>query len=251
MTPMIIILIIVVVAVLGFYFRTSISNVAQGLAADIEATWLDFGTLVWPAIRATVFVALALSFIPWLLLLIFMGWLGSYANSLPSALVITLLLPFWFLVFIMPPIVRRIRVINIAGYVLSAVLIIATLNLSVGVWSPEIKGSFDRWSIAQKQVVTYFFNGKASASEAEVGVIRTMGEDSCVYDEWGRMMLGENGNRWEIFKGKRVMILDPNAKPVFINGSEGMVQVMLENQAGHFNGGYVVYVPSRTLNWNG
>ena len=82
------------IAVFAFYFRVSIANLVSGLTADAEATWIDFNTLVWPTIRATVLAALGLSLIPWLLFLLIMLWLVSYAseNSLEW---IKLFLPFY------------------------------------------------------------------------------------------------------------------------------------------------------------
>lgn len=244
-------LVAVVVVGLAFYFRVGVANVMQGLAADVQATWTDFNTLVWPTIRATVFAGLAASLIPWFIFLFIMMGIGAYAKSIPSAFAITIVLPFWFFLFIMPKFIRKNLAIKFIGCVLSIILIAAGLHLSFGVFSPDMKASWDRVSDSTKKSWAYDMNGKSSSSAAEVGVIKAMGEDSCIYNGQNKMMTGSHGNLWKIFKGSKVKVMNPDEKPIFINGSEGMVRVMLMNPGGDFNEGYVVYVPSRKIDWNG
>lgn len=247
-----IVIMAVVIVALAFYFRAGIANLAQGLVADAQATWLDFRTLVWPAIRATVLVGFLVSLIPWAIFLLIMRNIGSDANSIKCATVIGFLLPFWFFIFIMPKCVRKIRAINVVGHVLSVILVVAALPLLFGVFFPETKGSLNRLHDSGDKSIAYSVNDRSASSEAETGVIRAMSEDSCVYNVAnGGMMFGKDGNPWKVFRGKKVKIMDPNGKPIFINGSEGMVRVMLMNKGDDFKDGYVVYVPNRKINRNG
>jgi len=244
------------IVILGLAFSPDFRN----MVSDAVGGVVDYtvGSIAWfnNVVRPVIVRIIRRVFAGWAILLVAICLVGLYANSFWIALTIGVLFPIWFLAFIMPLAANNVPfigpTIKLTRIIVSPVLVILTIILLIGIWSPELKGSWDRWSFSQKQTWAYNINGDASASPAETGVIKTMSEDSCVYNVAnGGMMVNKAGDPWKVFRGKKVKIMNPNEKPVFINGSEGMVRVMLMNKGEDFNDGYVVYVPSRKIDWNG
>ena len=237
---------VILFAVLSFVFRARIVSLARGAKDHVVATWYDFLVYVWPLIRTTVIISALVFGGIWLLFIVAMSMLGVYANSLPSALVITFLLPIWFLAFIMPPQANKLwilgPVIRIVRYVSSPILVIAAIFLFVGIWSPAVKSSFDRWSGNKKQTVANSFDKSSVQSEAEAGTFGFLPEETWVYNQYGQPFR-------KLPQGALVRALDLSGVPVQPD-SEGLVQVMLPNETGDFIRGNTGYIPSRKINWN-
>ena len=233
--PVVITIVVVALASLSVTFRTWLLDLAGGAA--------DYAIGSWPIIRRALFWAAIIGGIGWLLLIVLMFCVGAYANSIVSALIISFLFPVWFMAFIMPPFANRLWVIGpiMRGMrtIGSPVLVVATIVLLVGIWSPEVKGSLDRWSQNQKQTLANKLDKSSLQSEPESGVIATLAEETVLYDN--------NGNAvWKMPKGTRVMILDLRGYSK-TDRFEGMTRVMLENKYGDFANGNRVFVPSKKI----
>lgn len=226
--PVIITVVVVALAGLSVTFRTWLFDLAGGAA--------DYMVGSWPVIRRALFWAVVAGGTGWLLLIVLMIFVGAYANSVVSALIISFLFPVWFMAFIMPPFANRLWVIGpmMRGMrtIGSPILVVATIILLVSVWSPDIKGSFDRWSQNQKQTLANKLDKSSLQSEPETGVIATLTEETVLYNETKAV--------WKMPAGTRVMIMS-------LKGCNGMVMVMLENKYGDFFKGNIVFVPSSKI----
>lgn len=246
MSILLIIGIVVIVAVVSFIFRARIASLASGVGSHATATWYDFLTYVWPVIRGSVILALFIFGIPWVLFVVLMISLGAYAHSIPSAVVISVLLPIWFSAFIMPEKANKLWVlgpiIRIVKVVFSPILIIATIFLFVGLWSPAVKGSLNRLAGNSKQAVANSFDKNSVQSEAEAGTFGSLPEETWVYNEYGQPFR-------KLPQGTLVRMLNLNGVPVQPD-SEGLAQVMLPNETGDFIKGNTGYVPSRKIDWD-
>lgn len=239
--PVVIAIVVVILAGLSVTFRTWIFNLAGGA--------VDYAAGSWPAIRRALFWAAVVGGIGWLILIVLMVGLGSYANSFWSAFIISLIFPIWFATFIMPPFANRVWVIGpmIRGLrtISSPILIIATIVLLVGVWSPEVKGSLDRWSHDKNKSVAYALDKSSLKSEAEFGVIGKTKMETAIYDDEFNAIKDREGKEYlKLQQGVRVKAADTK-------GREGMTQVILENPNGDFAKGNVVWIPSDKIDWEG
>jgi hypothetical protein len=121
---------------------------------------------------------------------------------------------------------------------------VALIVLSFGLWSPESKEGFDRWSLDKKASVGFFFHKHATQSEKESGILGTMNEEkSVLYNETAQVVVHN------IPKGTRVKIANLKGEPA-TEKFEGMIKVMLPNEHGDFVGGLEGYVPSRKVDWH-
>lgn len=222
--------------------RTRIASLLRGAGLYIAGSW----NVVWPVIRRTAIVAAIIGGSGWVLLVVLMAAIGVYASSFWSAVIISLLFPIWFAAFIMPPILNRVWLIGpifrIVRLVFSPILIIALFFLLVGIWSPAIKGSWDRWSENKKQEVANSFDKSSLKSEPEMGVFARVTADSQVYNQAGNP-------RFFVQKGTVVKMTDHRGKRANAN-SEGMVKVMLPNRHGDYQMGNEGWIPTRKLDWD-
>jgi hypothetical protein len=238
--PVIITVVVVALAGLSVTFRTWLFDLAGGAA--------DYMVGSWPVIRRALFWAVVAGGTGWLLLIVLMIFVGAYANSVVSALIISFLFPVWFMAFIMPPFANRLWVIGpmMRGMrtIGSPILVVATIILLVSVWSPDIKGSFDRWSHDKKQSVAYALDKSSLQSEAEFGVIGKTKAVTAIYDNDLNPIRDREGKKYlKLRQGVRVKAVDTE-------GRNGMTQVILENPNGDFAKGNAVFIPSDQIDWD-
>ncbi len=223
-------------------FRTRIAGLLRGAGFYVAGAW----NIVWPVIRRTAIVAVIIGGSGWFLLVVLMAAIGLYASSFWSAVIISLLFPIWFAAFIMPPILNRVwfvgPIFRIVRLVFSPILIVALFFLLVGIWSPAIKGSWDRWSENKKQEVANSFDKSSLKSEPEMGDFARVTADSQVYNQAGHP-------RFSVQKGTVVKMTDHRGKRSSAN-SEGMVKVMLPNRYGDYQLGNEGWIPTRKLDWD-
>lgn len=231
---------LIVVVIIAFVLRARIMRIARGVGLHAAATWNDFMNDVWPAIQSTVFVAFFLVLVP-------MIFLGIYAHSVVSAITIVVLFPFWFLACLIPSGMINHRwfpgsgMLKLAKVLLSIALLVATVNLGIGLWSPTVKQSADRSSGNFKQVIANFLDKCSLKSESESGIFAVITEDKAVlYNDISQVVV-EN-----IPKGTPVKVVDLKGEPAAPR-FEGMTKVMLKNEHGDFVGGFEGYIPSRKL----
>jgi len=169
--------------------------------------------------------------------------IGAFANATWSGLGIGLVVAGGIVWFIgrrpVDQLIADPRTTLVARRVAIVILVIAVPALVVGMWSPEIKASFDRWSGNQKQTLANAIDKDSLQSEPEVGVIATLAEKTALYNKQGEPV-------WAMPAGVRVKLADLEGVPSQ-ERLEGMTKVVIENKFGDFVGGNVVYVPSRKL----
>jgi len=235
-------LLIVIIAISAFCFRTQIAAITVGVS------YLTAGVFarMWPALKLVIIIALIVGFVGWVMFIALTIGIGVYANSPWSALTIVVLFPLWFLAFIMPPFVNKVwifgPVVRIVRIVFSPILIAAVIFLFVGIWSPAVKGSLNRWAGNSKQAVANSFDKNSVQSEAEAGTFGSLPEETWVYNEYGQPFR-------KLPQGTLVRMLNLNGVPVQPD-SEGLAQVMLPNETGDFIKGNTGYVPSRKIDWD-
>ena len=120
-----------------------------------------------------------------------------------------------------------------------ALMVVCLPALVIGLWSPAIKMSLDRWSANGKQTLANALDKGSLKSEPESGVIATTNEQAASYNEQGEVVC-------LIPKGVTVRAIRLDGKPASEN-LEGMVKIMLKNKFGDFVDGNIVYVPSRKI----
>ncbi len=242
MSGLLLLVIIAVLVAVAVYFRAEIANIIAGSA------YLAAGTFrtVWPAIGNVILIAVGVFFLGWLILAVLIIGLGAYAHAIGCSIAILVLFPIWFLAFIMPPIASRVwilgPVIKVVRYVFSPILAIAVIFLLVGIWSPAVKSSFDRWHKDGKQTVANSLDKRSLQSEAESEILGFLPEETWVYNQ--------NGNPFrKLSQGTLVRALDLRGVPAQPD-SEGLVRVMIPNEIGDFIKGNTGYVPSRKIRWD-
>ena len=173
---------------------------------------------------------------------------GIFANAWQAGIVLAVIIITTLVLYrngvITIPAQTEERLRGYAINVVEVVAVVAIVSLVFGIWSPDIKASYDRWSGNQKQVLANHFDKSSLKSEAEVGVIGTLPEETVVYNS--RMQAV-----WKMPAGEEVMAANLDGHPKS-QKFEGMTEVMLRNKYGDFakGNGNVVFVPSRKINWN-
>ncbi|NTV41593.1 MAG: alanine:cation symporter family protein, partial [Candidatus Moranbacteria bacterium] len=171
----------------GFVFRARVASAARGISYDAMTSWNDFQTFIWPVIRGTVNGLLIPFGVLWVVGFVVAIGTGIYANSVLNAVILYLLLPIWLVAFIMPVVLGKVWVIGpivrIIKSVLSPVLAIAFIYLAIGVWSPSVKASMDRFAGNVKETIANSWDKNSLNSESEAGIKAEINQDTVVYDE--------------------------------------------------------------------
>jgi len=247
---MIAIAVLFVLVSISIGFRTAIGNLIRGTGLNIATGWNN----VWPVIRRTAITAIIIGGIGWILMIALMIGLGVYANSFWSALIISIILPPWFVLMLIPRKIMlpgstviskgrwTIPIVRIVRPLMSILITIALLNVVVGLWSPAIKGSFDRWTGNKKGEIANSLNKSSLKSEPEMGKFARVIEDSQIYNQIGQPV-------FFVQKGTTVLVKDLDGKKTD-EGSEGKTKVMLPNRQGDFQQGNEGWIPTRKLDWN-
>ena len=247
---MIAIAVLFVLVSISIGFRTAIGNLIRGTGLNIATGWNN----VWPVIRRTAITAIIIGGIGWILMIALMIGLGVYANSFWSALIISIILPPWFVLMLIPRKIMlpgstviskgrwTIPIVRIVRPLMSILITIALLNVVVGLWSPAIKGSFDRWTGNKKGEIANSLNKSSLKSEPEMGKFARVIEDSQIYNQAGQSV-------FFVQKGTTVLVKNLDGKKTD-EGSEGKTKVMLPNRQGDFQQGNEGWIPTRKLDWN-
>lgn len=261
--PIFLIIIVLVVAasiIFSVAVRTSVFNALSAAGMFAQGAWRRanqggrirnfFATIpgyiglifttAWQvaAVSLVVLVAIwAVWFVMWLTI-------GYFTNSLLSGLIIGILLPLWSIMFILVkiPVVRT--AVRIPYWVATIALLVATVHIGAGIWSPDIKGGWNRWLGDRKLELANSLDKKSKQSESESGIFAIVAEETQLLNEelqpFGKI----------IGKGTTVMVTNLGKKKVADEDSEGLTRVMVPDRFGNFVKGSVGYVPSRVLDWS-
>lgn len=171
---------------------------------------------------------------------------GSYANATGSVLVALIAAAIWVGIVFIPQtnnqeltqVIATIR--TISNYAIPVVLVLAMLNLGLGVFSPAIKASLDRWSDNKKQTLANYLDKGSLKSEPEFGTTGTLKEDLPIIEK-GKVV-------WIFKAGAPLKACDLRGKKATRNSS-GTTTVVFRGKDGRFNGNEVD-VPSRQIDWD-
>lgn len=235
---LILISLLVILFVVSIWFRSRIKDLA-GTAVDYTVgTWYR----IWPAIRK----ALIVGGIGWLILIMLMADIGAYANSKTAALIISILFPFWFLSMLIPrrtPPVPffakwKIPIFGIVRVFGGFVLLIASLSLAIGLWSPDTKGAINERFDDFKTWTANFYKKGSAHSERNAGVRGRTKSATKVFDEFNNPIEGI------IPAGKIVMVLKNIQSKPATETREALLLVMLPDQHNNFVEGKKVWMPA-------
>lgn len=249
--PILIVVIMVLLSIFSVNFRNRIADISGGAADYAVGSWHWFRNNVWPAIQTIFGYALLIGGIGWLILVVLLGQVGAYANSPISAKIVSIIFPIWFAAFIMPPIASKIwilgKIIDISkGKILTTILVISTIFLLVGIWSPVVKGSWNRWAKNQKQEMADKFDESSTKTEGKLGKIGRVDYAGVHgYKEVDGTLFTAN-----LQKGKYVRLVTEIPGQKLSKASGGMVWVMLQNDQGDFVRGSLWMVHPHKVNWD-
>jgi uncharacterized membrane protein (DUF485 family) len=236
-------IILALLFVFSIAFRTRIASLLRGAGLYVAGTW----NMVWPVIEGTVITASIVGGISWLLFVVLMVAIGAYANAFLSGLIISLLFPVWFMAFMMPSALNKTWIIGpmvrMVRFVFSPVLVVAAFFLVVGIWSPAVKGSWDRRVENVKQEVANWFDKRSLKSEPEKGTFAKVTEDSHIYNDKRQSVAF-------VKKDTVVMIVKGLVGNKADENSEGHKRIMLPNCYGDFQLGKEGWIPIRKLGWD-
>ena len=151
----------------------------------------------------------------------------------------------------MPPIASKIwilgKIIDISkGKILTTILVISTIFLLVGIWSPVVKGSWNRWAKNQKQEMADKFDESSTKTEGKLGKIGRVDYAGVHgYKEVDGTLFTAN-----LQKGKYVRLVTEIPGQKLSKASGGMVWVMLQNDQGDFVRGSLWMVHPHKVNWD-
>jgi hypothetical protein len=245
---MIVLIVIVSVLLTGLLvisvaFRGRIASLIRGAGLYAAGTW----NMIWPVVRTTVFVALVVGFGGWMLLVVLMIALGVYANAFWSGIIISLLFPVWFVAFIMPPAIKKVwilgPIIGIVRFVSSPILIVASVFLLIGLWSPEFKDAFNERHEDGKVAAANSLRKGSAHSERNAGERGWITDDTNLYDE-------KNERIQSLKKGEEVYITNLRGGKPANEKREAVLPVMLKNEHGDFFNGRQGWVPASKISWD-
>lgn len=238
----IIILLITILGFLSIYFRHQVANLA-GTAVDYTVgTWYR----IWPAVRT----ALIVGGIGWGVLIVLMLGIGAYANSIEAALIISILFPFWFLSMLIPrrtppvPFLAKwkIPIFGIVRVVGGIVLIIASLSLAFGIWSPGSKDALDERHEDVKVAAENSIRKGHEQSERNAGVRGWIINDTHLYDETYTAVQS-------LKKDEEIYITNIKGGKSANKQREAVLPAMLKNKDGDFFRGREGWVPTMNIGW--
>ncbi|HCP08630.1 MAG TPA: hypothetical protein DIT25_02415, partial [Candidatus Moranbacteria bacterium] len=244
-----VIIIAVVVAILATIFSTRffgiVSNVLRGLGYGAGIAWNTFRqTVTWENILAALTPVMGLfiffgigSLVFHALFFLFAWGIGIYFNAPWAGFFIGILFPIW-------AILRSIRfgALRIIYGIMSVVLILAVAHLTIGIISPEYKESLDRWTQNKKLEMANSLNKSSLQSEQESGLFAKVKENVTLLNK-------DNMPTRVIQKGELVRVLNLSGKKAD-EKSEGMIEVMYQDEFGYYSGKRIGRLPSRILDWD-
>jgi hypothetical protein len=236
---LILISLLVILFVLSIFFRKQITNLTGTVKDYAIGNWYR----TYPIFRK----ALIFGGVGWLILIVLMIGIGAYANSITAALIISILFPFWFVSMLIPrrtvpsPAKWRIPIFEIIRVFGGFVLLIASLLLAIGLWSPDTKGALNERSDDSKVWTANFFKKGSAHSERNAGVRARTKSATGVYDDFRKQIKGKI-----ISSGTIVMVDLQKSKPA-TEDSEALMLVMLPNEHKNYVGGEKVWIPTLKL----
>lgn len=245
---MYLLLTIPVLLILSFVFSINArQNILAALTATncvIQGTWRRLWYYAGRSGRVLAFLFL----INLLLLMV----LGIKGDAPVAGFVLGLIIPVWFLFFILRPLSLIPGVGTGFGSIirpiwigLNFIVVPCAIFLAIGLWSPVVKRDFDRWAGNMKGELANLFSKSSVQSEPEAGIVGFANEDEVV-------VYNVKDRRTPIKRlksGETVMIVNLKGKPVD-EDTEGMVPVKLANEFGDFNGKLNGWVVSRKVSWS-
>ena len=216
--------------------------IAQGIwtrVAGVTPTVRNMFTTIFQTAWRVARIALIALIVIWALNLVVFLTIGFAVNAEWSGLFLGIFIPMFSICYILRhfPVIGRIA--N-ASMVVSLIIIVLFLPFfATGVFSPNIKGSLDRWSHNQKQTLANKLDKNSLQSEPEVGVIAILPEETVVYNNKGQAV-------WKMPAGTKVMVMNLKGYPKSEEVG-GMVMIMLENKYGDFVRGNKVFVLSNKI----
>jgi hypothetical protein len=224
----------------------------------VQGTWTRVSGIAMRVARFS-FVALI---ILWIVNFIFFLTVGLKVNSPISGLILGIFVPAWSMLYIISKIfvvseataggmVHRFMACTggvmhrlMSGpYLISKLFVFLALPFFIfGVWSPEVKGSADRWSGNKKSSFANWFDKKSVQSEKESGIFGIVTEATRAH----------NAQKLPVFavpSGTLIKVANLKGIPA-TEDAEGMIKVMLPNKHGIYLEGNSGYIPSRLIDWD-
>ncbi len=220
--------------------RTRIKNLLVGTGYYLAGTWNNIS----PTIRDIMQIGILIGIIGWATMIALMIGLGAYANSIGWAIFISIVFPFWFIAFIMPPALNKLWVFGPIFRIsrcLICPLAIAMIVLLIGVWSPAVKSAIDRKASAFKNGAAISLNESSSHSESESGSFRKVSERTMTVRN-----RNDDSDSFVVESGDVVKIASWNGIQA-TEFREGFSRIVAKNILGHYDGAKVGWVPTRLL----
>lgn len=240
-----IVMLLVLIIIFSTRIQTLIFNSVQLAGIVGQGIWNRFMVALaigWKVAR----VALVVLVILWFVNLLLFWSVGIYAKSPWSGFILGLIVPTWSMLYILKRVPHMASITKIPWVVTTAILVLVLPAFFLGLWSPSVKEGYDQWSDSKKEVLASFFKKSSFKASAEADMIVTLNDRSEMYDDKGGII--KRGK--EVLKLKKGMAVKVCEKRPAGDQFEALVKVMIENPAGSFVKGNVVYIPSRKINWN-
>lgn len=196
--------------------------------------------LISLAITAAVFLFL------WLLFFAVAAGLGIYTGFWKSGIILGILFPIWFLFFISPRFMYRIpvlgRIMRLSRWTVTPVVVICAFFLAFALVAPNTSKSLPRYAANQEEELANRLGKDSLQSEPKSGVFARVTEDVAICNESGLPIR-------TLQKGDIVRLLNLSGTKAD-DHSEGMVEVMYQDEFGRYSGKKKGRLPSRVLDWN-
>lgn len=232
------ILLIVMLAVLFVFSataRTGILNALQATGYLVQGVWArrpTFRTILcyatWPLV---IFV------IPSIIFFFIVWGIGAHINAPIAGFILGLFFPVWFFLFLL-----RGIILKSAFWFFTLIVAPAAFYFAIGVWSPDFKGSLNRWTGNKKQEAANYLDKGSLKSEPEMGKFARVKESSQIYNQAGQPT-------FFVQKGTTVMVKNLDGEKAD-DTSEGRTRIMLPNRLGDYLGGNEGFIPTRKLDWD-
>ncbi len=205
---------VIVGCVVAFFFREQIGDLLMGLMDDAVTGFVS----AWSVVRWFI----AGGIILWLASIFAIVKIGDYANAGAAIWIFLGVLPIFLIALARATVANR-PVAQLTSVVTGLVVLISGGALLVGLWSPSVKSSLDRWSGNSKQTIANKLDKESLNSEPEVGVKGVLTQETAVYDEKSTAFPDK------IKSGTKVLVVSLEK-----GGPKGMVFVKLQNPQGDF-----------------
>jgi len=218
--------------------RNTVMDYVAGATNYVVGAWPTWGS-IWTALRPvwiTLLVLLGLTILSWIVFFGLMLSLGIYSNSPWYGALIGIAFPIWCILYI----IKMGKLTKIPLWITTIFLIVAIPHFLLGVWSPEIKSSFDGWMGFQKQEVANSLDKDSAQSEPVSGIFAVVIDDTTIVNNKGEPVR-------EVKRGEVVRVISLETIKATVE-AEGMLSIRCQDKYGHY-GGSTGLIPSRLLDW--